>query len=264
MNFLKRILFNSFNFVDRTLEIAYISSKYFLVITAAITSGVILTLLLSPSEIRQQPAVFLEKGLTPYLTSDAINNNTGKKYDPIIKIVSNSTRSMCSAFVISNEYAMTAAHCVVANYGNFDKKQALIKDPLDVYDTKGELTKTTVKAVAAVVYTDIALLKGDFQEFSKLMVDYKGFLVGSTSGPFVVCGFPYGVKDLVCKPFLPAIEDNSFMIIGNGVLFRGMSGGPVIDMSKGVVIAINEAVTSNGPRVTPVLGFFTIIGLEIK
>jgi hypothetical protein len=53
-----------------------------------------------------------------------------------------------------------------------------------------------------------------------------------------------------------------FLMGAQGFLFPGMSGGPVIDMYTGRVIALNSAVSEHMVLLAPIFGIMTILGLR--
>jgi hypothetical protein len=53
-----------------------------------------------------------------------------------------------------------------------------------------------------------------------------------------------------------------FSIAGRGFLIPGMSGGPVIDVKHGTVLAVNSAATNGFVLVAPVMGILGSFGIE--
>lgn len=162
----------------------------------------------------------------------------------------------CSAFVISNLYAVTASHCVVDAYG------FMTKDSIHIYDA--DLKDTGLIAVAASMdrRADLAVIMGNFAGFHKLKMDHVTGLM-RLPGPFATCGFPWGSTPPLCnlfKPMGPFYEH----VKGMGFLLPGMSGGPVIDMNSGMVGAINMALGDGFVIVAPVTGIFGALEIEVR
>jgi V8-like Glu-specific endopeptidase len=141
----------------------------------------------------------------------------------------------CSAAAVSDNIAITAAHCVV------DGRVLYAKQNMEITD---------VKVVAINVGTDVAILKGDFKKFIKVNVttDPSDALnaLGSTG---YACGLPHGGKVWCSKVTL----NNNYLnaIKGEGLIYPGMSGGPVFH--NGRVIAVNSAMGVNLILVAPLL-----------
>ena len=162
----------------------------------------------------------------------------------------------CSAFVVSNQYAVTAAHCLV------DENYNLIKDDIHVHDN--DLTDTTIVAKAAVinVRADLAMIIGDFSDFHKFRMNTTTGLIG-LKGPFYSCGFPWGATPPICNLF-QAKGPYYDKVAGFGFMQPGMSGGPVIDQSTGLVGALNAGVDKGFVVVSPVTGLFGALEIDVQ
>lgn len=145
----------------------------------------------------------------------------------------------CSAFVVSDNYAVTAAHCVV------DSQGSMRNDLIDVYDSLNVDTKIAASTVALQHSMDRAIIMGDFRKFEKVkMADTTENFYPSVSQNLVVCGYPGGQR-LLCVPFRPQAM-SFFSILGWGPAYPGMSGGIVMDMDTQTAVGVISARTRDG------------------
>jgi len=165
----------------------------------------------------------------------------------------------CSGFVVSNQYAITAAHCLV------NERQTLIRKEMRVHTLNdNELDSIAVKAVFVNITSDLGLIWGDFSQFAKLRIDTFPGAFFIAPGPFRTCGFPYGGSDL-CTVFQP--RGNYFNFIwGEGFLAPGMSGGPVLSLGENGVFAVglNSSTMPNGVNVAPLISLFESAGVGVE
>jgi hypothetical protein len=159
----------------------------------------------------------------------------------IIRIVSQNNGGKCTAFVINDKQAITAAHCVE------DEPESLFdfwspEDKFDVYNSKGVKTTIVAKVEKKFDDVDIAILKGDFKDFKKLPVE-KGFHL-FLKEPILACGYAGGFKELECTTgyYAGAVYFDGLM---TNYLAKGMSGGPVINQ-YGRVIGVNNSKREDG------------------
>lgn len=177
-----------------------------------------------------------------------------QKYSPVIRLKltekDGTFRSHCSAFVVSDSYAVTAAHCLV------DEDEFMMTDDIGVFDVKDN--DTGVRAVAGGVNlrVDYGILKGDFSKFNKLHVGRPlvGFL--SKNGPFISFGYPWGGDLMAVQVALAPGYNKFFDIHMIGPIYPGMSGGPVVDVDSGEAVGINHAVDDVGVLITPMVEIF--------
>lgn len=192
--------------------------------------------------------------LPPLKMSEVVKNEK-QVHNPMIRLMAGD-EFRCSATVISDVYALTAAHCVTGPGGRMNQ------DPITIKNNKNEVTGVTAQAVAMSKAQDIALLKGDFTTFQKVPIetDPRGIL--AHQGPFVACGFPGG-DGPICTPFEP-ISNSEFLVYGKGFLYQGMSGGPVLDSRTGQLVAVNSRVNQSGVSVGPTVGFLASAKVAIE
>lgn len=195
----------------------------------------------------------------------ALQDYTVKDYPALIRIesVGSKSRFECSGTVISDDYVLTAAHCISNARGNLSKNKVRIVSLF----TKG-LTSFEVEGTPATLNSraDYGLIKGDFKRFTKLPIQLNLELFAYEVGQkgLVFCGFPWGSKNSVCYP-MTKIKQSDFGFIGDGLIYPGMSGGPVIDPLNNKVVAVNSAVgaTGMGVVVSPLIGFFDNLGVKV-
>lgn len=173
----------------------------------------------------------------------------------LIRLGDNQYSFFCSGAVISRDYALTAAHCVVDRFGLIDTKT------LHIYSEDNHFTGYAT-AVSLDKSRDLALIRGDFSKHSSIRVDWQGSLqTYLTETSIYSCGFPSGETNYCSKL---DYSGNMFfqMSFKNGQLYRGQSGGPVVvyrDFDTPVLIGVNSAVSFNSLLVAPVVGMRTLL-----
>lgn len=168
-------------------------------------------------------------------------------------------RFFCSGVVINSKLIATAAHCVVESnpvgeiFGIVNKRATV-----NVRGADGKDIGLIAKVDGAHVGSDQAILSGNFSRFSSLpLVDKVSedlALLLDNRRLLIACGYPYGAE-LFCVEVTSRIY-YSFAIQGKSYLFPGMSGGPVIDVQTGKVLALNRAVGGTDVYVSPTMGIF--------
>jgi Trypsin-like peptidase domain len=164
-------------------------------------------------------------------------------------------RYQCTAFVVTNKYAITAAHCVTDENGSIERSLLQVRS----LDLKTPLTY--VRAASMNSRADLAVVTGDFSKFQHAMINRDGYF-GSV-GPYTTCGFPWGDTPPICTPFVPS-ANFYFGIQGSGALFPGMSGGPVVDLGSGKIIGLNQLVQNGVVVIAPLTGIFGALELPIQ
>lgn len=170
----------------------------------------------------------------------ATYSNNLKLYSAITRLLHNGS-FICSSVVVSEEYALTAAHCVSENG----------KAITSGYNLASEEENYYIAADVAYIYGlhDIAVLHGDFSAFNRKSVDFSGKLLNKPEGK--LCGYPQGQRELYCSDF--KLEGNRFFFIqGTGHLFEGMSGGPLL--VEDTVLGVNSHVGFSSVMSGPVIG----------
>lgn len=175
---------------------------------------------------------------------------------PLVSIRNGKGHISCSGTVITDDYILTAAHCLM-DHDSFSP--GLSKDEIYIMDAT-EVNTSSGRAAALNQRSDVALIKGNFKQFAKAKLMLKAQDLLEMQGPFVTCGFPRGEK-ATC---LPAANFRLYgdFLLGSGLMFFCMSGGPAVDMSTGTVFAVNSAVT-DGIIVAPVVGLFQMFNIKV-
>jgi S1-C subfamily serine protease len=161
--------------------------------------------------------------------------------DPVVRI-KNYGGFVCSGVVVSAEYVLTAAHCVKG-----------LDQEIGVHSAKDHFINFG-KVVGIDDSQDMALIHVYIGETIKpAKVDFTGVI--GTKNPIWIktCGFPAGQAVLLCTEGI--LNGNYyFKRIGSGILYQGMSGGPVYDSITNTVIGVNSAVNAMGIVIGPTVG----------
>lgn len=188
-------------------------------------------------------------------------NHTSKPPNPDVKPaifkIGSAGNPTCTAFVIDDTHALTAEHCVQAQV--FLSFFAPIPT-IDVLTDDDQVLHKDVKVIhTRDARIDLALLVGDFSKHLKLSQNTHGIELDEKDN-FLACGYPYGTKELVCSKVHP-YENYMHMYKARGYMVYGFSGGPVINITKGVVVAVNTALTEDFIIITPITGLRGLFNL---
>lgn len=178
------------------------------------------------------------------------------KMSAIVRLHDTSTgKFFCSGVVISSKLIATAAHCVVqfSMFGSVSKLSEV-----NIRGADGKDLKLIAKVDGAHPGSDTAILSGDFSRFVSLPlvnnVKEDLSILLDNSKLLISCGYPWGAE-LYCVEFYSR-SYYTFHVQGKSYLFPGMSGGPVIEVETGKVVALNRAVGGEFVYVSPTLGIF--------
>lgn len=185
----------------------------------------------------------------------ALLTNSINKFDSIIRLETLNGNFYCSGFVIDGNYAITAGHCVRNSIGGISS------DEIAIYDKDNNSTGITAVPIAMDNDRDIGFIKGNFIDFKSMNVDFTGEHVRSNS-LIKSCGFPAGQKDMYCTDLIMNGNMN-FQYKTYGLpLYKGMSGGPAIDVNSGYVIGVNSAVGEDSIIIGPLIGVLENVRLR--
>lgn len=180
---------------------------------------------------------------------DLPNDSTGIPADVYQKIKKNSVRlklpngGSCSATVVSNAIAVTAAHCLPEK-----EEPVSIADILNnVADVPQYMLLGRNNQVAVISHAygqlDTAVIKGNFTGYGNITVDIlNGDLY--TVKEAILCGYPAFNEELRCVR-ARRVSNSHFDALFDTVGIPGQSGGGVFDM-EGRLIGVLRGVTEEG------------------
>ena len=214
-------------------------------ILAIILSNLILTLP-GPSVSSLQ----VEKNLPKLQPSAEYKNQRS-----IIRLYDASGQFFCTGVVIGANYALTASHCLV------DEEGVMRKEHVHVLNDDKSIS-VDAKPAGVNLRMDWGLLHGDFSKIPGSLV----FEVGFEASPGVIaCGYPHGANAITCQVLVPYMNDGFFIKCQpGGMLFPGMSGGPVFDKEGhlvGLNIAAYPAAQRGGVAYSPVTSILACFGI---
>lgn len=204
---------------------------------------------------------YSKEGLPEFDKQKTTEGNTSG----LIRLVDVRGEFVCSAFVINDDYAITAGHCI-----NYHDKE----EPIQIYDIDNRDTGEEASVAAYNMRMDFGLIRGDFSDFQKLdvpidaLTTYNVFLKAvrdvreGIGHALLTCGFPQGAED-VCLNVTP-LSMYGFLLMTDINLMPGMSGGPLIDPVTNSVIGINSRVYEQYSMYAPMIGFFDAINVKVK
>lgn len=175
------------------------------------------------------------------------------QFHPLIRLKLNG-HMFCSASVVSDKYAITAAHCIAKN----------MDIDISVSDVNDVDTGIIAKPKEYNTQLDYAVIEGDFRQFAKLELetDTDKLMHSWSKDDLVTCGYPMGGA-LYCNDLYNAQPFN-FDWQATAHLYPGMSGGPVIDKETGKIIGVNSAVFENKSYFAPAVGIFQALAFNLE
>lgn len=185
-------------------------------------------------------------------------------YLPVVRLEDTKSKAnpngfICTGTVINDDYVLTAAHCLVDGNG-------VMRKTIKIKGMKSNTELDSIQdATPAAVNTrsDVGLVRGHFELFQKMRVFTSASLPKMLNPTGSVnCGFAWGDKNLVCYP-LVFIGTEGFQLAAQGAMFPGMSGGPVIDVESGYIVAVNTAVGGNIMILSPLIAMFDYFGINV-
>lgn len=204
--------------------------------------------------------VYINGALPAFSSVQDYSDNT---YASLIRLETKDGQFFCSGTVISDDYVLTAAHCLMR--GTLFK--SMTKDEINVVsiNNRDGIKRTTVvhaAAVAANVIADYALIKGDFKKFTKTRILVKPNSIHEISGRLVTCGFPWGAEG-ACYATGDKLYTYFEVFKTAGHLYPGMSGGPVVDSGTKAIFAVNTGATDGFIVISPLIGLFETLGVQV-
>jgi len=183
-------------------------------------------------------------------------------YHPVVRLINEDKKFICSGYVADKHYIVTAAHCLK------NSSKELMDGKVLIEDNKGKIIGEGV-AAGISFRVDIGIIYGDFSKFKILASEFyqDGFRWPYPKHHYIACGYPAGQRIEACVPFFPGVpghdEYMGFTRFGVSTIIPGMSGGPVINKSTGRVVGVNSSARSGGgSMVAPMLGLPGTFGIE--
>lgn len=163
----------------------------------------------------------------------------------LVEIRDSNFSFICSGFVISNNEAITSAHCMKLYNENFVR-------------ITSDDTMVVGRFAAFNNKTDTALINGDFSSFRKFQIEtdpQKDIIMSQENAQLINCGAPWGGEPTCYN--VSNLQINKLKVKANyGSMHPGMSGGPVINLNTGKVVGINSAMGDGYIVFSPLTNFY--------
>ncbi len=192
-------------------------------------------------------------------------NSAPGYWGAMVRLFDPKNGTFCSGTVISDRYILTAAHCLTKDtwlrIGTLksDNKFTVESSP-DKYGNRGY---SLGSPVAVNILNDYGLIVGDFRGFRKLRLDSTPESVLKIDPKVTfTCGYPQASTG-ICYKMSGDTMFFGFMVMAHGMLFRGMSGGPVYNAATKEVVGVNSAVWNNYIVISPLVGLFESFNIRV-
>lgn len=186
---------------------------------------------------------------------DPIDIGQGFKPVYVSTVRISSDQGICTAFVVSKNYAITAGHCLVGQLG---KKFKVYGQKFASNEPAQFVTTTVAARILGYGGLDAGLLKGNFEQFYYAEIEEGEIKLAPL---LVSCGFAGGSLTSLCRPLMMP-ELTGFIAAARGHLVPGMSGGPIINPFTGHVIGINSGQLDSYAFFTPTTKILDFLGVR--
>ena len=187
----------------------------------------------------------------PVFKGDNSLNNPAKSPE-IVRLLDTAGDFRCTGTIIDTHYMLTAAHCVPT-----------IVEATSLEDEPKNRAKITL--VGTLRREDIAVFTGDFSAFNVMRINMKPLptlIALQSSLPLLACGFPHG-GDIFCER-LGRTQQEYFQMESEGIVFAGMSGGPVYLEDYDVLIGIITEVSERNMVWSPTVEILKYLKIPVK
>ena len=197
-----------------------------------------------------------------YKISDLPAYSVNQNFEPnegasLVSLRNSKGQIFCSGAVISDDYVLTAGHCLM-NHDSFIP--GISTEEITIVDAFDRIISTGAAAAALNQRADVGLVKGNFKQFTKSRIMLQAMMLAQFIGAAVNCGFPRG-EGAAC--FVTGqFTTHGDALLAPGLMFFGMSGGPVYNIVTETIFAVNTAV-SDGIIVSPIVGLFAMFEIKV-
>ena len=190
----------------------------------------------------------VDKGLPPLAPSPVYNAQRS-----IVRL-SVDGQFFCSGVVIGGNYILTASHCII------NEETGRLKHELITVEGDNGRVQTIGRPVGANLRMDWGLIHGNFTSIPASHVMSNDV---PKDAALRACGFPQGNHAIYCV-MLEQNGSDLFLLKTKGLVWPGMSGGPVFDKNDDVV-ALNirgyELSDKGGSGISPTIGILASFGI---
>lgn len=165
---------------------------------------------------------------------------------------------LCSGTVVSDTHIITAAHCLAPT------EMDTVAPILEIRRYDDIPTGIPAQIEAFDPRTDLGVLTGDFSTLAKKTAVSGAAEINeafkSSDSRVRICGYPHGGR-LTCSDVTKA-KNSFFKFSTLGFAYPGMSGGSVIDLNTGKLIAVISAVEDDRVILSPLIEVWRDLHIE--